>query len=495
MTVEFSFEQLVALGKFQSAGLSEGGVITNGGGPNVDVSAGDCLLRATASPTDPVAPYVFASLLGTAIPLDTTRYVGVEFNAGSPQIIIKSVNIWDNFTEFQLGVVINEANTIHVINLPHRMNDNNGLTLQRFFESAPVIRDNISAGLILSETADNNQNVTMTAGAVWVRLTRTSLSGIDTSVADTFDRFFSDGGSGFNVQAAQTRWSELNFDDGTGTIGVIPASEFANQWFYIDSDNNMLSIFGIATYLTLAEAVLESAPSNVPSRVSQRSLLLGRLIVQQGVTIAALDESAFSVVFSLSGVSDHNSLANLATGDPHTQYLDETRHDVLAADNPHSVTVSQALTADGGTDATAAELEELTDGSITTLHNHGVDLQIAQTATVVNTASSSFVDLPSMTLTTPNDGVTRNYKIFFSGGFNGNSNNNEGALIVDVGGVNAALSFRPFLLRSAEDTDGSTQHVAFSVAPNTIIKIEWQQVGGGNIDAMERSLIIEGVAV
>lgn len=40
------------------------------------------------------------------------------------------------------------------------------------------------------------------------------------------------------------------------------------------------------------------------------------------------------------GVTDHGALTGLADDD-HTQYLNETRHDSLPADNPHSVTKSQ----------------------------------------------------------------------------------------------------------------------------------------------------------
>lgn len=70
------------------------------------------------------------------------------------------------------------------------------------------------------------------------------------------------------------------------------------------------------------------------------------------------------------GVTDHGSLSGLADDD-HTQYLNETRHDALAADNPHSVTFTQAVTADGGTDISAAEAETLTDGSdADALHSH-----------------------------------------------------------------------------------------------------------------------------
>lgn len=67
--------------------------------------------------------------------------------------------------------------------------------------------------------------------------------------------------------------------------------------------------------------------------------------------------------------ASHNDLQNLDSDD-HTQYLTEARHDALAADNPHSVTLTQAVSAEGSTDVTPTELETLTDGSDTTLHIH-----------------------------------------------------------------------------------------------------------------------------
>ncbi len=67
---------------------------------------------------------------------------------------------------------------------------------------------------------------------------------------------------------------------------------------------------------------------------------------------------------------DHGALSGKGDDD-HTQYLTETRHDALAADNPHSVTFTQGVAADGGTNITAAEAETLTDGSnADALHVH-----------------------------------------------------------------------------------------------------------------------------
>jgi hypothetical protein len=77
----------------------------------------------------------------------------------------------------------------------------------------------------------------------------------------------------------------------------------------------------------------------------------------------------FDSTITASGL-DHGDLLGLGDDD-HTQYLNETRHDALPADNPHSVTFTQAVTADAGTDITAAEAEQLTDGSnADALHSH-----------------------------------------------------------------------------------------------------------------------------
>lgn len=52
-------------------------------------------------------------------------------------------------------------------------------------------------------------------------------------------------------------------------------------------------------------------------------------------------------------------------------YLTETTHDALPADNPHSVTFTQSVTADSGTDISTTEAETLTDGSdADSLHTH-----------------------------------------------------------------------------------------------------------------------------
>lgn len=71
-----------------------------------------------------------------------------------------------------------------------------------------------------------------------------------------------------------------------------------------------------------------------------------------------------------SKITDHGELDGLLDDD-HLQYLTEGRHDSLAADNPHSVSFTQAVAADPGTNITSAEAEQLTNNSNSdSLHQH-----------------------------------------------------------------------------------------------------------------------------
>jgi len=73
------------------------------------------------------------------------------------------------------------------------------------------------------------------------------------------------------------------------------------------------------------------------------------------------------------------------SGSTMTDISSNTTHRGLSS-NPHTTTFTQAVTADGGTDISAAEAEELTDGSETTLHSHAGG---AGTGDVVGPASAS----------------------------------------------------------------------------------------------------------
>ena len=106
--------------------------------------------------------------------------------------------------------------------------------------------------------------------------------------------------------------------------------------------------------------------------------------------IQAAAETPFDDGVSGMGAVDlQEAVDMIVTTDSLTQYLNEARHDALASDNPHSVTISQGITAES-LDFTAADLTTLTDGSnADALHTHapsGTDLKIQINGSTVDLA-------------------------------------------------------------------------------------------------------------
>lgn len=302
---------------FHSAGWVSGGVITDAGSNTIDVTAGTGLIRDVAGSTETLLYTDWAASLGLSVPSGTVRYVGVEWNAGSPQVVVRTAYNWDLLTEFPLGVVVNEAGTIHICEGKHAVGDHASTMIQRLYETMPLRRDERTGGLIISELG--TRNLAVTAGALWERLTRFAISAIDTSVSDTFDLYYRDGGGGHTKVAAATQWPNTQYDDGTGTLNTMTATYFANIWFYLEPDGDLLAVYGTNEYANQAAAELEAAPSDVPDRIATCALLIGRVVFQESAGTAALVESVFTTVFSGSGATDHGSLSGLGDDD-HSQY-------------------------------------------------------------------------------------------------------------------------------------------------------------------------------
>lgn len=162
------------------------------------------------------------------------------------------------------------------------------------------------------------------------------------------------------------------------------------------------------------------------------------------------------------GVGDHGALTGLGDDD-HTQYLNETRHDALPADNPHSVTAAQVgasatghththasttgqtandhhnelhtVASHSDTTATGAELNTLTDGSnADALHAHagggsdfGTYQQYEESDWESSTTSTS--SQTKVTLTTPSL-PSGDYRIAFCYEWKGSDTGDK--VIVDV---------------------------------------------------------------
>lgn len=306
---------------FHSTGWFSGGAMSDAGGATINVTAGTGAMRATDSQVAQLLLFDFPASNGLAITANSIRYIGVEYNAGSPQVVVRTSNNFDLNRDFPLGTVVNESGTLHIQNAPWEIGDHANFMIQRMRGTAPIARDKEVGGLIFSETG--TRNVAVTAGQLWRGLTAFVIGALDTDpggAADTFDGYSSQGKEDTGISA----WPNTVYDDGGGGVGTLTTlgnNKWANLWFYIELDGELVMVYGTAQYNSQALAEAEAPPSTLPNRLQVHGVLAARFIFQKSAGTAAEILSAFDTPFSVLGVTDHGNLAGLGDSD-HAAHFD-----------------------------------------------------------------------------------------------------------------------------------------------------------------------------
>jgi hypothetical protein len=311
---------------FGSAGRKTGGIISDATGGYISITAGTGFVKATDDDNAQLMFFNFPSPSNIQIPSGTTRYIGVEYNSGTPRVVSRTSFDWNLDTEFPLGRVINEiineVDNLYIANSPWWVTDGITNMLQWSRGFGLTRRDESSGGLIPSVTG--TRNIAVTAGKIWVGLNDLIFSGLDTNISGTFEYYWYKSGSGWQ-SSDETQYSVTQYNDITQTaLQNISANKYCNIWIYgelTDSTPAVAILYPQAQYNTAAEAEAKSAPDNVPEHISEIGMLIGRIIIKQNTDAPVSVQSVFTSKFSSSVVTNHNNLANLQGGT-----LDEYYH-------------------------------------------------------------------------------------------------------------------------------------------------------------------------
>lgn len=366
---------------FTSAGRLTGGAITDGGSSTVSVAAGTGVIRIADDDTSQVKFFDWIATTGLSVPLNTVRYIGVDYNTGTAAITVeaRTTQNWDLDTEFPLGSVINQSGTLYIINDPWWVGD--GLTniIERF-QSEGTVRDEHVGGLIIGTSgANTTRKPTLTAGTVWSRLSEFSISAKDCSATSTFYGFYRDGSGGWTRTAAKTDIDDY-YDNNSGTLQALGANKYVNFWMFaeVDAPNSgqLMVIYPQNQYNTAASAEAEDVPV-LPSIWYKHGILLGRIQIKQGVTAPIEVQSAFNIQFGYALAADHGNLSGLSDND-HPQYLLlDCSNDPLTGDLTINGDIDINLTSLG-------DIQVIDSSSYTTdvfsIHNSATDEQITTTA-------------------------------------------------------------------------------------------------------------------
>ena len=330
---------------FHSSGYSSGGIITDAGGNTINVSAGTGFIRGVNDILETIFFFDWPALNGTTVPADTVRYIGIEFNSGSPQVSVRTSDIWNYNTDFPLGTATYQSGNLHILNNPHAVGDHAGFMIRRLATTQAFIKNNLIGGLILGETG--TRNITLSAGAIWSKLREFSISAVDTSVADTMESYYRDGVGGFTRTAGITQWPNTQYDDGSGTLATMTAGYYAVIWFYVEiSGNHITFLYGTNEYALEADAEAEGPPGTIPLVIQFQSVLVAKIIFQNGASTASQIIDLFTIeALNLTTAGAHNNLSGLQGGAAGEFYhLDLTDYGYITGLGSNAVGVSDTQT-------------------------------------------------------------------------------------------------------------------------------------------------------
>jgi len=310
-----------AMDTLGSAGLISGGIITPDGTAAVSVTAGTGMLRTSNDEFAPIEFIDFTSVTSLQIPDDETKNIVVYYNGGSPEIQAVNVGTTNVHEYFILGQVGRAGDELFISNIRQRIS-NFGIRVLARLNGTEAVARNGNAGLIIGESADTNRYVTMTSGEVWSLLDIETISAFNSGTGDEFTTIYRDFPSGYVETPGETQWPADEYDNGTGSLVALGNNRYGVRWFwYIPSSADMVMVYGTGNWKSLAEAEAEPVPTEVPGIITEYGVLIGKIICQKDVTIAAEVSSAFAETYNFSAATTHGNLSNLAAPyDDHTQY-------------------------------------------------------------------------------------------------------------------------------------------------------------------------------
>ena len=212
-----------------SAGVISGGDITDNGNGTVSLTAGEAMLRTSASATAPLKSVTFPASNNMSLVNNATNYIWVDYNAGSPIIATSTVSSdYNCLNKCHLYTIVREGTELFILDGRQQNIDANRKQRKRFYETNPF--DHVLGGTAIGNSG-LDLNITVSAGAFYYSLNKVTHNAFDTSVAGTsVDRVF---------EPISKRLRRMDRGGGSKTAGQYPVRR-RNRWDAGDTHNFLL---------------------------------------------------------------------------------------------------------------------------------------------------------------------------------------------------------------------------------------------------------------
>jgi len=307
----------------QSAGVIDGGVITDGGSGTINISAIEGIVKTSDSTVGANVFFDTTAVTGLTLTDEVTNYVSVDYNGGTPILTVATSNTSNGHTTFNLGKVFREGTSIDIIDSGLNIYDFQKRVQQHHVEDVAL---EFTSGAKVTETG--TLNIAISAGVLYAGLNRIVTDAIDTAVADDFEYYYYTGAAWTESDATTINNTQYN-DVATGLV-ELNNNQYGVHWVYKGTNSSTYVIYGQDSY-TLNDAQNAQPPVSLPEHVSGFGVLRAKIIIEKGATVFTEIESVEDISFSSGSAANHNELGGLQGG-----IADEYYH--LTADEHTSIT-------------------------------------------------------------------------------------------------------------------------------------------------------------
>ena len=388
-----------------SAGIFEGGTITNSGSGQIDVAAAKGVIRTSDSETGKLVSFDIAATTDVALTDNSMNYIYIDYNSGSPIYAVTTDYNAINFnTQVIVGRVYRSGTNLNIANIGQYIADH---VLRDLYRVQYTRRLEWGSGSALGFVTATRQP-TVGAGVYFSNYTKVSTAAFDASGTDRFTTWYRNGSGGWTAVTLQQNVDNLNYDNGSGTLTALNDGDYGVHWVYQLTDGSIHIQYGQATYTSIANARNSTVPSSQPPVVVAMGVLVGRIIIQKNATQIYEVSSAFSYTFTGTATTSHNDLANIDGGG--TYHLSQPvapstarYRNVVAIDNGETVRSNKALFDDSKTPAMNGSVSTGVEMVVARIdHVHPVD---TSRAPVDNPTFTTLVTTPALKVTGGTPGV------------------------------------------------------------------------------------------
>lgn len=325
------------IGLFHSSGFTSPMAVFYIGGGQLSITGGEYYIRSTSDGTGVLYSGSIAEDTSLIIPNLSTSFVYLDYNAGTP--------IWASTTnpteinvsdKIPVAIIYRNGEAVNILNVSNDNTDCIAKFRKKSFYTEKFVR---AEGALVAHTG---LSISCTTGKYWFGLNEFTHGALAEGASFTY---YHKGTNWVATNATIINPTQYNLVN-TG-LSTLSNKHYSNQWIYSvfgTATNAYAVVYGQNEYATLAEAINEAPPANLPPVLSSMGILVGVVTIYENTGTIVNIRSVFDHVFAAIDIPNHNNLSGLnVDGYQHLTAEEKTLFDTLHTSNPPATSTSPGI--------------------------------------------------------------------------------------------------------------------------------------------------------